>query len=181
MSKISINLLPPEILAQEVKKARFYKIQAAGVGVVLVLVFLTSLTLALRILQSRNISEVQVKLAKAEQRISDLKSTETSLMLLKNRLMVVNQYFGVSSQQTEMYKLIEKLTPLSVAVNSITVGKGGDVTLQAFVSDPVSLDEFVNNLTSVEWNENKISQVSVDNLNRGRDGVFRISLKITSQ
>src|SRR3990172_9854248 len=112
--KISINLLPPEIIAQEMKKAKFYKIQVVGIGIILIMIFLTALTLTLRILQSKNIAEVKASLEKSEQKISSLKSIEESIVLLKNRLSVVNQYFGVSSKQSAMYELIDKLTPPSV-------------------------------------------------------------------
>ncbi|MDP3758371.1 MAG: hypothetical protein Q8Q86_01500, partial [Candidatus Daviesbacteria bacterium] len=67
--KISINLLPLEIIELEIKKTKFYKIQFVGIAVILSLVFLASLTVALRILQSRNISEVQAKLSQIEQKV----------------------------------------------------------------------------------------------------------------
>ena len=176
--KISINLLPPEIIAQEMKKAKFYKIQVVGIGIILIMIFLTALTLTLRILQSKNIAEVKASLEKSEQKISSLKSIEESIVLLKNRLSVVNQYFGVSSKQSAMYELIDKLTPPSVVINSISVNKTSEVIVQAYVPDPVSLDNFVNNLIGTENNENKISEVAIDNLSRSRDGLYRVSFKI---
>ena len=178
MAKISINLLPPEIIARELKEANFYKIQFVGVAVVLMMVFLASLTVALRILQSRNITEAEAKLTQTEQRVTDLKNTQASLFLLKNRLTVIDKYFGVPSKQSSLYQLINKLMPPSVVVNTIDVGKSGEVVLQAVVPDSASLDDLMNNLTVKDYNEGKISQVSVDSLNRGRDGYYRISFKI---
>lgn len=176
--KISINLLPPEVTAQEVKKAKFYKIQFVGILVILAMVFLSSLTVALRILQSRNISAVQATVTEKEQKVSELKDTQASLLLLKNRLDVIGKYFGTSSQQSAMYKLQDKLIPASVVINAITVDKTGGVLLMVIAPDSESLDDLVNNLTTKETNEGKINQVSVETLNRGRDGFYRISLKI---
>lgn len=176
--KISINLLPPEIIAEQVKNTKFYKIQAAGVIVVLVMIFLTSLTVVLRILQSRNISTVSAKAAQSQQRISDLKDTQAALLLLNDRLKVIEQYWGVASKQSSMYEIINKLTPPTVAINAVTVNNAGEVILLALVLDSASLDNFVTSLTAKESNEDKISQVSVDSLNRGRDGVYRVSLKV---
>ncbi len=178
MAKISINLLPPEIMAQEFKKAKFYKIQFAGIAIVLAMVFLTSLTIALRILQSRSIAVIQATLAEEEQKVTDLKDTQASFFLLKNRLNVINQYFGISSQQSSMYKLLDKLIPVSVLINAITIDKTGGVILLATVPDSLILENLVNNLTTRETNESKISEVSVETLNRGRDGIYRISFKI---
>lgn len=175
---ISINLLPPEIKTQERKKAKFYKIQFTGVVIILTMVFLASLTVALRILQSRRITQVEAKLNESQKRVSDLKSTQGSLFILKDRLTVINQYLGVSSKQTSVYKLIESLLPQSVVINAVSIDKASEVTLLAVVPDSTTLDIMVNNLIAEEANEGKISQVSVDNLNRGRDGLFRVSLKI---
>jgi len=178
MAKISINLLPPEIVARELKKANFYKIQFVGITVILTMIFLASLTVALRILQSQNITEVQAKLTQTQQQVVDLKSTQASLFLLKNRLAVIDQYLGVSSKQSSIYKLIDQLIPPSVAINAITINKAGEAVLMASVPDASSLDRLMDNLTVKENNEGKISQVSIESLNRGRDGFYRISFKI---
>lgn len=178
MAKISINLLPPEITTQELKKANFYKIQFAGIVVILVMVFLASLTAALRILQSRNITEVQAKLDQTKQRIVDLKGTQASLTVLKSRLTVINQYLGISSKQTSLYRLVDRLIPSSVAVNVVTIDKSGEAVLVAVVPDSLSMDNLIHNLTTKEKNDGKISQVSIESLNRGRDGLYRISFKI---
>ncbi len=176
--KISINLLPPEDIAKEIQKAKFYKVQLIGIVIILTMIFLTSLTLVLRILQNHNISPYQSKVTAAEKRVSDLKNTQSYLMLLKDRLKVIDQYLGVPSKQSAIYQLVNKLTPQSVAIEAISVAPDGGVMFVALVSDNISLDNLINNLTYAESNENKISQVSVENLNRGRDGFYKISLKI---
>lgn len=181
MAKISINLLPPEALAEEAKKTKFYKIQFAGIAVILIMVFLTSLTLALQILQSRNITVAKAQLAQEEQKVSSLKNTQASLFLLKDRLTVIDQYMGVPSKQSALYRLIEKLVPASVAVNSIIIDKAGDITLSAWVADSAILDDLMNNLFAKDYSENKINQVSIQSLSRGRDGLYRTSFKIGSK
>lgn len=177
--KISINLLPPEVRAQEKKKARFYMIQAIGVVVTLVMIFLSSLTVALRILQNRNIASYKVRLASAEQKVSSLKSAEESLFLLKNRLAVIGANLGVSSKQSATFILIDKLIPVSVAVSAINVETSGEVTLTVLVPDSEILDALVNNLTMKENNGGNISKVSVESLNRGKDNFYRVALKIS--
>lgn len=176
--KIAINLLPSEIIAREIKKTRFYKIQAIGVGVILVMIFLASLTIALRILQSQNITNVQASIAETEQRVSGLKNTQASLLLLKNRLSVIDKYFGVPSRQTATFELIDELIPPAVIINAININKTDEVVLLALVPDAQSLDALMNNLTEKQNNGDKIRQVSVESLSRGKDGFYRISLKI---
>lgn len=178
MTRISINLLPTEIIAEESKNTNFYKIQFFGVAIILVLIFLTSLTLALQILQNRNLVTAQAKLLESEQKVADLKKTQVSLFILKNRLTVISQYLGVASKQSSIYRLINKLIPPSAVISAISVDKGGTVVILALMPDKESLDQTLNNLTDKERNENQFDQVSVDSLNRGKDGVYRISLKI---
>lgn len=178
MAKIAINLLPIEFRTQQITAARFYKIQAVGVAAVLVMFFLSALTIALRFLQSQNISQIQNKVIASEQKISDLKNTQGSMLLLKNRLTTINQYLGTASKQAQMYQLITTLLPASFSVSSISVDKDGEILISGVVPDSASLDNLINNLTSQSSNQDKISQVSLESINRGRDGVYRLSLKI---
>lgn len=178
MEKISINLLPIEFTQQQVKKAKFYKIQALGVSIILFMVFLASLTVALRILQSHNIQKVEAQVSQQEERITTFKDRQASLLILKNRLTAISQYLGVSSPQAGIYKLVNELLPPSVSISSISVNRNGEVLVSALVPDPLTLDEAVSNLTSKDKNQNKISQVSIDSLTRGKDGIYRIGFKV---
>ena len=63
MSQIAINLLPYEFREQEIKRTKFYKLQSIGIGIIMLMVFLSSLTVALRVLQSQNISQIQKQVA----------------------------------------------------------------------------------------------------------------------
>ena len=176
--KISINLLPPEIITEQTKNTKFYKIQYFGVFIILVLIFLTSLTLALQILQSRNIVTAQAKVSESQQKVESLKNTQVALFVLKNRVSVISQYLGVPSKQSSTYRLIDKLIPPTSVINGISVDKSGTVVLSALLSDTESLDVLLGNLTDKEKNENQFDEVSLDSLNRSKNGVYRISLKI---
>lgn len=178
MGKIGINLLPEEFHTEELKRVKFYRIQTIGVATILFMVFLASLTIALRILQSQEIQQVKNSLTKSEQQISNLKTSQASLILLKNRLTTINQFLGTSSKQVQMYNLIEKLVPASVSINSISIDKAGEILILAVAPDGKSIDNFLVNLISPETAQDKISQISIDSLNRGRDGIYRISFKV---
>ncbi|MBI2040339.1 hypothetical protein HYT18_04670 [Candidatus Microgenomates bacterium] len=178
MAKLSINLLPPEFNAEQVKKTKFYKIQAAGVAAILVMSFLASISVALRILQSQNIRQVQAQVSQEEQRIDGLKNRQASLLILKNRLTAINRYLGVSSQQSVIFNLIDQLLPSSVSVTSLTVDRSGGVLISAVIPDSLTLDETIAALISEDANQGKISRVEIESLNRGRDGIFRLSIKV---
>lgn len=176
--KIAINLLPIEFTQAEVKRAKFIKIQTIGVAAILLMVFLSSLSVTLRILQSQNIKSVQTQVSASEQKISNLKDKQISLLLIKNRLAVINQYLGNSSKQTAMFILLERLIPSSISINSAIIGKSGDISILALIPDSLTLDNMINNLTDKTQNEGQIRQVSIDSVSRGKDGVYRVSLNI---
>lgn len=178
MAKIAIDLLPLEFKAEEIKGAKFLKVQTIGVLIILLMIFLSSLTVALRILQNQSLSRIQTNLTNTEQKINGLKTVQASLLLLKNRLTTINQYLGTPSQQSQMYKLITSLLPASVYISSISVNRAGEVLVSAVVPDSTSLDNLVGNLISQDSNQDKISKVSLESISRGKDGIFRISLKI---
>lgn len=178
MAKISINLLPLEFKIEENKRTKFYKIQSIGIAIILLMIFLSSLTVALRILQSQKISQIQKSLSQTEQKISGFKETQASLLLLKNRLTTINQYLGVPSKQSQLYKLITDLLPSSVNINSISINKSGEISAVALTDNEEVLDQLIADLTSTKKNENKISSISIENLSRGRDGTYRFSFKI---
>ncbi len=181
MPKISINLLPLEFKEQDLKNTKFYRIQTFGVATVLLMVFLASATVALRYLQSQNITKIQSDLAKSEQKISELKTTQASLYVLKDRLTTINQYLGSPSNQSQIYRLIVRLLPQGVVLNSLSVSKASEAQILVTLPDGNSIDNLINNLTAKENNEGKISQVSIENINRGIDGIYRLSLKIKTK
>lgn len=179
MAKIAINLLPLEFRDQEIKAAKFYRIKILGIALILLMILAASLIVALRFLQSRKISQIQDKLNQSEQKIPDLKDTQASLVLLKNRLAAINQYWQSPSKQALSYELISKLIPASVSISSMSVNNSGEVLISALAPDGISLDNVITNLTSQDSNQNKIKEVSLESANRGQDGIYRLSLKIS--
>ncbi|OGE30678.1 hypothetical protein A3C59_03110 [Candidatus Daviesbacteria bacterium RIFCSPHIGHO2_02_FULL_36_13] len=175
---ILINLLPIEFKQENTKKAKFYKIQKIGITTILAVVFLSSLTVALRILQSQGISNITTEVTQVQAKISNLKDTEDSLFVIKNRLTTINQYLGISSKPTEIYDFVSKLLPSSMAINSINVENSGEISILASSSDIVPIDNLVDQLLYTPTNQNKISSVSIDSLSKGRDGIYRISFRV---
>lgn len=179
MSKIAINLLPLEFRNKEIKDAKFYKIQVLGIAFILLMIITACLTVALRYFQSQKISQLQDKFNQSEQKVINLKNTQASLILLKNRLTVINQFWQSPSKQVLSYELISKLIPASVSVSSISVDNSGEVLISAQAPDGILLDKVITNLTSQDSNQDKIKKVSLESANRGQDGIYRLSLKIS--
>lgn len=178
MANIAIDLLPKEFRVEEIKRAKFVKVQIIGLGVILFIIFISSLIVALRILQSQRIAQINAKLTLLEKRVTDQKETQSALVLLKNRLNAIANYLGVPSRQAQMHKLVEGLLPSSVSLNTISVGRGGEILILGTTPSGDSVDELLNNLITKDSNEDKVQSVSMESLSRGKDGIFRINFKV---
>lgn len=178
MEKISINLIPVEFEAEEVKKSKFNRIQAIGISVILFMIFLSVLTVAFRILQTGRINAAQAKVSEAEEQVSAHSAKQASLFLLKDRLSTINKYEGVSSKQAEIYNLLNQLIPANLSVNEVSIGRQGSAAMSVLIPDVQTLDVLTSNFLDIEKNKGKISKVSIEALNRSRDGIFRMSLRI---
>ena len=176
--KVSINLLPAEFRAEELKRTKFYKVQMIGIAAILLMIFLASLTVSLRILQSRSIQAVEERVLGAEEKITDLRGTQASLIFLKNRLDILRQYLGTESKTVSIYQFLTNQIPKSVSLNSISVDKEGNMLMLLHFQDIRSFDSLLVGLLDPEKSEGKIKAVSLDSLSRGRDGLFRVSLKV---
>lgn len=181
MQRITINLLPEQFKVEVFKRAKFYKIQSIGIGLILMLIFLATLIVALRILQSQSLAQIQTKLTSREQRITDLKTTQASILLLKDRLTIINQYLGVPSKQVEIYEFVNKLLPSSITISSLSIDKSGNIALLVTSPNALSVDELIEILSAGEEVRSRFASISLDGLNRGKDGVFRLNITIKTK
>lgn len=179
MKGISINLLPTETTVLQQKSLKARKIKLLSVVSLLVLFFLASLTVTLRILQTQTISRLQVSAKASEEEISSLRDKESTLVLLKDRLDQIEKIKALPSKQKDIYMLVVgKL--FSANVSSVSIDNLGNLTLSTVASDTTALTNLLTILSNDE-NFEKIAEVSVDSLSRGRDSVYRMSLKITAR
>lgn len=178
MAKISINLLPAEFSAAELKRAKFVKIQAIGVSVVLLMIFLSSLTFSLRILQNQSIKAVSGRVLGAEEKIDGLKGTQASLVFLKNRLDILQKYLGTQSKTVSFYQFFTNQLPSSASADSISVDKEANLLILIHFQDIREFDSLLVSLLDPQKNEGRVKKISIDSFSRGRDGLFRVSLKL---
>ncbi len=178
MAKVNINLLPQEFTAYQAKKSKFLKVQAIGIAAILLVTFLSSLTIALRILQTQSIKVAQLNVNAEEDRVGNLRDKQASLLLLKNRLTIIDQYLGLPSPQSSAFRRINDLLSPSLIISSESIDRSGEVSILAVVPNSQILDDLISSLTTKELNGGKIEKVSIDSLNRGREGSYRISFKV---
>ena len=178
---ILINLLPQEFTKAQLEQAKYYKLRLVSIASLMMMVFLASITIALRVLQNSNLDQARFTLEAAEGKVSQYKQIEVSLVVLKDRLSNINQIIATSSKQNAMYSLINSLIPPTISIDSITVDRNGNTVLGLSTNDSEVLDDFITSLVDSSKNEFRITFVEVDSFSRSRESLYRAHLKVVAK
>ena len=141
--RLSINLLPIEYTGLQKQYEKFYKVQAFSIAIILILGFLASITVALRVFQSQQVRVAQADLDNFTNKVTNLKPKEASLVILKNRLSTIDQISSLPSKQRSLYVLVNKLLPASLQISSISIEASGDMLLTIVSPDYFSIDNLL--------------------------------------
>lgn len=180
MEKININLLPVEDALRQKELQRLNLIQNLSIGAMLVLIFLASATVALRVLQAQKIRAISTQAQTFEVQVEGQKVKESLIHVLKDRLNLLGQLGQLPQKQVKNYSILGGALPAQVLVSSTSIDRSGNILLSLQAPDATSLDLLLSNLTSPEVLQS-FSRVEIESLSRGRDGVFRANLKIIAQ
>jgi hypothetical protein len=164
MSKLSINLLPPELEANKKKAKRRALINRLSVSLLAFMVALSAVGLVLDIIQSLNVKNLDRKVDSVKAEVTKQKKQEELVLVLKDRISGINNLLNNDTPHAKAFNLITKLVPDSVKINNFSIDKKGVVLLGGETTSPTYLSAFFNNLTDPTINENKISQVTVESL-----------------
>ncbi len=175
---MDINLLPIGYTKLRKRDTKFYQVQTISIYLLLLLIFVTSITVALRFLQTQQIKAAEANLQEFNLQVSSLKSKEASLVILKDRLTTIDQISTVPSKQRSVYNLVNGLIPPNLTLSFVSVDRSGNMLLSIVAPNFSSLDGLLATLGSTQKNENKITSTSLESFSRSRDGLYRASLKI---
>lgn len=180
MKGISINLLPTEATNQQKEVSKAKKVKIFSIVFLLLMFFLASVLITLRILQTQTISKLQVQAKSSEATVSSFRDKESTLVLLKNRLELIEGIKSAPSKQKTVYDTLSKKLPPSISLSAVTLDSGGNLSISTTTANSDELTRMLSDLASEE-SFSSIANISVDSLSRGRDGSYRVSLKLTSK
>jgi|SRR3990167_2545393 len=180
MNTISINLLPVDSAQKQKRQRKFRLVQLVSTGILLVLIFLASGAVSLRILQTQNIKKIQNQVEASESSIVSQKDKESGLLVLKSRLDIISKYIGKVSKQVSNYNFISEKTTASINVSSISVDSTGTILISVLATNGQVIDNFIESLLSEEAAA-IFSKVEIESLSRGRDASYRASIKLVSK
>jgi hypothetical protein len=175
--KASINLLPNEYAFTEKQHKRFSLVQTFSVVAILIVFLVASIVVAMRIIQSKDVTNAKNQIGKLENEIADSKAKEETLFLLKNRLSGISKVANSPSKQLENYAYTQDNLPQEISISSVTVDRLGSLTMGLLVPNSDLLGRLVGVMTD-EASFQKFKQVTVESLSRGQDGIYKLNLRI---
>lgn len=179
MKGLKINLLPNEILTQEVsQKQKSLKIRVC-IFLILVTVIGSLSLLSLRYLQNIEDNNIQTQVTNLNIEASNYKDREQSLVSLKKRLEALHQLAQIESKQSSALNLVTTIAPPSVQIVFLGVDKRGRVTLTGQSSSALDIQLFLDQLVDIRSNQGKIQKVSLESLNKLGQTDLKFDLAIT--
>jgi Tfp pilus assembly protein PilN len=176
--KISINLLPQEVLLQRVQNSKLVFINKVSIAVLVFVIILTGGVFALKISQNNLFTATNQKLSEAENQVGSMKQKEEQLYILKKRLASIEALLGTDEKIKTMFNLLLFTIPQGVIVNEITLDKNSNMAVSLSSSSLASIQALFNNLSNKEKIGSLISKVDLDGISLGKDNTYRFSIKI---
>lgn len=179
MDKLRINLIPPEIKERAKRDLKRAMISRISVGLLGILILLTSVILAIVIFQGARLSALNSEIQQHKSKIESLKDKEAVMHLLKNRIDTINQFTQNKYKQGEVFDLMTSLFPSGINLSSMRIDKGSKVTVTGDTVSTASLQNLFDNFTDPKINEGKVTGVTVESLNKNPKGDIRFDLGVT--
>lgn len=178
MSKVSINLLPPELENVKKERARRALINQISIIILVAIIAVAGGVLALRFSQNATLSDLNSKVESATNTISSplYRKKEALVTTVKTRVTNTTTALNKVYPSTDAYQLVKKLTPENVKVTNLVIENKGKMTITIETNTTADLDQFLNNLVDPEKNDKRITQTSVESVNRGKTDTMRVEV-----
>ena len=178
---ISINLLPKQEAEIVAKQIKFKKVQFIGTLIIALLLFLVSATFGLVIFQNSRLKKSENKLSQAKKAVEQSKTKEVSLLVLKDRIKEIQRLKDQPSKPALVLEMVNKLVPQSVYLSIISIDKNSSANLVLTSPDIEALDNLLSDLLDKQKNEDLVKSITLDNFSRGKEGTYRVALKLKEE
>lgn len=175
--KILVNLLPPDVVLMQKEAGKLSLVNKFSIGALLLLVFMTAGTFAIRLVQGSDINQTNQSVVLAESRIADLKDREGYAVVLKNRLNSIEN-LTTDTRKVNAFNSIVSVAPADAQIALLSLDKDGVLVMTVSSASLNALESMLRNLGEASKGNGLISKVELENLSKGRDGIYRYSLRV---
>lgn len=176
MSKININLLPPE-LAMEHKRAskKLWVIRISSI-LIAVVALCGSLALAFGFIKAGEEQSLTNALEESKAAVSELKDNEGYLNLVKQKSTKIDSLSSQDAKVISSMNLINSLVPPGVVLQTISLDKNGDLIFGGQTDTLDGLRGLLGSLT--EEKKDYVNKVQVSSLNKSASSFFKFDLAV---
>lgn len=177
MGGISVNLLPKDVILRRKQNSRLTLITKISTSLLLMLIFFTSATIAIRMVQRNDLQSAQQNLVHAEDKVKSFSLKEEQAIALKNKLDIIQSIMGGDTKRKEIFNTVVHLTPSDIQITDAIVDSSGAMTVSLKGSSISSIETLFSNLGKKESGLD-LSQLNLDGISLGKDSVYTFALKI---
>lgn len=181
MSQLKINLLPRDILLARQLGSKARLINKLSIGLLVILICLTSATLGIRFVQNLDLKKANTNLTSAQNLVESQGIVEAQAALVKQQLDSIESISGQDANRKAIFNLLVALMPADVQISEASVDKESNMTLTLSSPSLSSLQDLFSGLSDPEKNAGLISKVDLQGLSVDRDGAYRFGLRITGK
>ncbi len=180
MTKLSINLLPPELEAAKKQKKRFSKSLKLSIIFLAVVIGVAAVVLSIRLSQNVILSNTTKDLEKAKATLNspEYNQKEGVAITLKNRLESIGTLLTQETYASYAFNLLTGLVPANVNLTGFSVDSKGVAKITAETNNISALDSFFNQILNPDKNQKKITAVNIDSLSRSKSDIYRTELSV---
>jgi hypothetical protein len=175
-----INLLPPEVIAQQKQLSKQNFANRFSVGTLVLLVFITGIVFALRLMQDSSAQQVEDTIAHAQDQIGSLQEREGVLVSLKNKLGSIQTLIS-GDTKANVFTSVLNQAPADMKLSLITVEKSGVMLLTLSSPSVASIESFLVSLQDPAKLSFKVTKIDLDSFSKGKDGLYRMNLKVVPE
>lgn len=180
MSKVTINLLPQDILLKRQQGAKLAVLSKMSIVLLITLIFCASVTIALKLSQTFQLQALNQELGQSQSKLSSLESVESNIQIIKVRLQSIDTLSAGDNKLKDMLNLVLLSVPPGITVVDFSVTKLGVLNITMESDSLSNLEGFFTNINSIDQNQAIVKSIDLEGFSLGKDAIFRMGLKINS-
>lgn len=176
--KLSINLLPNDVIMLEKSHARQAMFNQLSIAIVACMVFFTGIVFILKLSQQAQLSKANQDLTQAQGQLASLKNQAGIIQTLKKRLDKIASFDGQESKGLTWIALVNGIKPVSITTNHLGINIDGKLSYSGESSGSADLTTFFNNLTNPKLTEDRVGRISLETLSRSANDKYKFDLNM---
>jgi hypothetical protein len=173
---ISINLLPPELVASKQAQQRKKLVNQISAAVIGVVILLTILGIGYGRYQINNLAKANNALTTSRAQLDAYKDRESLLFVVKTLVDGVNYTAQKDYNQVTAYGLISSFLPADARLLNFSIDKTSLVNLSVEASSSASLQSLFDQLANPSSNQGNITKINIDSLSQSSNNNLRFDM-----